>query len=92
VTLARAKVVVDSRAAIMAECGDILLAIQERSIAPSAVHAEIGEVLAGTKPGRTDESEITLYKSVGIAIQDVAAAHLIYNKALQQGVGSAVEI
>ena len=91
-TLARAKVVVDSRAAIMAECGDILLAIDERSIAPSAVHAEIGEVLAGTKPGRTDESEITLYKSVGIAVQDVAAAHLVYHKALKQRVGTTVQI
>lgn len=91
-TLARAKVVVDSRAAIMAECGDILLAIDERSIAPSVVHAEIGEVLAGTKPGRTDESEITLYKSVGIAVQDVAAAHLVYHKALKQRVGTTVEI
>lgn len=91
-TLARAKVVVDSRAAIMAECGDILLAIDERSIAPSVVHAEIGEVLAGTKPGRTDESEITLYKSVGIAVQDVAAAHLVYHKALKQRVGTTVQI
>jgi alanine dehydrogenase len=91
-TLARAKVVVDSRAAIMAECGDILLAIDERSIAPSAVQAEIGEVLAGTKPGRTDESEITLYKSVGIAVQDVAAAHLVYHKALKQRVGTTVQI
>lgn len=91
-TLVRAKVVVDSREAIMAECGDILLAIKERSIAPGAVHAEIGEVLAGIKPGRTAESEITLYKSVGIAIQDVAAAHLIYHKALKQRVGTTVEI
>lgn len=91
-TLARAKVVVDSRDAIMAECGDILLAIEERSIAPGAVYAEIGEVIAGTQPGRTAETEITLYKSVGIAIQDVAAAHLIYHKALKLRVGTRVEI
>ncbi len=51
-TLARAKVVVDSREAIMAECGDILLAIKEGSIAKENIHGEIGEVLAGTKPGR----------------------------------------
>ena len=92
VTLARAKIVVDSREAIMAECGDVLLAIEEKSISPSAIHAEIGEILAGVKPGRTDESEITLYKSIGIAIQDVAAAHLTYEKALRQGVGTTVEI
>jgi alanine dehydrogenase len=91
-TLARAKVVVDSREAIMAECGDILLAIKEGSIAKENIHGEIGEVLAGTKPGRARADEITLYKSVGIAIQDVATANLVYHKALKQGVGTNVEI
>ena len=91
-TLARSKVVVDSREAVMAECGDILLAIKEKSITENSIHAEIGEVLAGTKPGRTSADEITLYKSVGIAIQDVAAAHLIYHKALEKKVGREVEI
>ena len=52
-TLARAKIIVDSRDAIMAECGDILLALKEKSIAENAIHAEIGEVLAKVKPGRT---------------------------------------
>lgn len=92
VTLARAKVVVDSRAAIMAECGDILLAIKENSFAEKDIHAEIGEILAGLKPGRSGRTELTLYKSVGIAIQDVATAHLVYRKALKQGVGTRVEI
>ena len=91
-TLARAKIIVDSRDAIMAECGDILLALKEKSIAENAIHAEIGEVLAKVKPGRTDQDEITLYKSVGIAIQDVAAANLVYRKALDKGVGTTVEI
>jgi alanine dehydrogenase len=91
-TLARSRVVVDSREAIMAECGDILLAVQEKSVPENCIHAEIGEVLAGTKPGRMTDSEITLYKSVGIAIQDVATAHLVYHKALEQHVGTNVEI
>jgi alanine dehydrogenase len=91
-TLARAKIIVDSRDAIMAECGDILLALKEKSIAENAIHAEIGEVLAKVKPGRTDQDEITLYKSVGIAIQDVAAANLVYRKALDKGVGTTVEL
>lgn len=91
-TMARAKVVVDSRAAIMAECGDILLAIKENLISENHIHGEIGEVLAGTKAGRSSASEVTLYKSVGIAIQDVATAHLVYQKALEQGVGTTVEI
>ncbi len=91
-TVKRAKVVVDSREAIMAECGDVLLAIKEGAIREDHVHAEIGEVLAGKRPGRTDTKEITLYKSVGIAIQDVAAAQLVYKKALQQRAGVRVEI
>jgi alanine dehydrogenase len=92
VTLSQAKVVVDSREAIMAECGDILLALKERSVSENVIHAEIGEVLAGTRAGRSNADEITLYKSVGIAIQDVAAAQLVYRKALDQNVGTHVEI
>jgi alanine dehydrogenase len=91
-TLAGAKVVVDSREAIMAECGDILLAIKEKSFTEQDIHGEIGEVLAGTKDGRNNVGEITLYKSVGIAIQDVAAAHLVYQKAVQRKIGTEVEI
>jgi ornithine cyclodeaminase/alanine dehydrogenase-like protein (mu-crystallin family) len=89
-TMARSKVFVDSREAIMAECGDILLALAEKSITADHVQVEIGEVLAGTKPGRTAAEEVTLYKSVGIAIQDVATAQLVYHKALQRGVGADV--
>ncbi len=91
-TLAAAKIVVDSREAIMAECGDILLAIQEKAITANSLHAEIGEVLAGKKPGRTSSDEITLYKAVGIAIQDVATAHLVYRKALERNVGTNIEV
>jgi alanine dehydrogenase len=91
-TVAQSKVVVDSREAIMAECGDIILAIKEKSITEKHLHAEIGEVLAGTKSGRSNAGEITLYKSVGIAIQDVATAQLIYHKALELKVGTNVEV
>jgi len=91
-TLARARVFVDSRDAIMAECGDILLALKEKSIGGNHIHGAIGEVLANIKTGRTAPSELTLYKSVGIAIQDVAAANLVYLKALEKGVGTDVEI
>ena len=91
-TLARATIVVDSREAIMAECGDILLALKEKIIGENTIHAEIGEVLAKTKAARKNTDEITLYKSVGIAIQDVAAANLVYRKALEKGVGTTVEI
>ncbi|HZD39832.1 MAG TPA: hypothetical protein VE131_03870, partial [Terriglobales bacterium] len=91
-TMAGAKVIVDSREAVMAECGDILLALKENSISESQIHGEIGEVLAQMKTGRTRRGEVTLYKSVGIAIQDVAAANLVYRTALQKGIGAHVEI
>ena len=91
-TLAASKIVVDARDAIMAECGDILLAIQEKAITADSIHAEIGEVLAGNKAGRTRTDEITLYKAVGIAIQDVATAHLVYRKALERNVGTNIEV
>ena len=90
--LKRATVVVDSRDAIMAECGDVLLAIKEGTITEDQVQREIGAVLAGQKPGRTSPDELTVYKSVGIAIQDVATARLVYQKALEQKVGVDVEV
>ncbi|MGH7833355.1 MAG: ornithine cyclodeaminase family protein [Candidatus Binatia bacterium] len=91
-TLKRAKIFVDSREAIMVECGDVLLAIKEGAIAADHIAGEIGEVLAGTKPGRSTPNEITLYKSVGVAIQDVATAQLVYRKALEQSAGHEVPI
>jgi len=91
-TMRRAKVVVDSREAVMAECGDVLLAIKEGAITEDHIHAEIGEVLAGKKTGRTSAGEITLYKAVGIAIQDVATAKLVYQTAVEKKVGVNVEI
>src|SRR4030095_13355057 len=57
-TLARAKIIVDSQDAIMAECGDILLALKEKSIAENSIHAEIGEVLAKATPGRTTQDKM----------------------------------
>jgi alanine dehydrogenase len=91
-TLASAKVVVDSREAIMTECGDLLLAIKENLITENHIHGEIGEVLAGKKAGRESAGEVTLYKSVGIAIQDVATAQLLYRKAVEQKIGTDIEI
>jgi alanine dehydrogenase len=72
--LRRAKVYVDSREAAMKESGDV--------IAAGGVFAEIGEVAAGTKLGRQSEEEVTLFKSLGLAVEDVAAAELVHRKAL----------
>ncbi len=91
-TVARARVVVDSRDANFTECGDILVPLQEGRITREQVSDEIGEVIAGTKPGRAGPDQVTIYKSVGIAIEDVATADLIYRKARAQGVGTEVEL
>jgi len=56
------------------------------------VHAELGEVVAGRKPGRTSAAEITVFDSTGTALQDVAAAALVYEKACRRGAGLVVEL
>jgi ornithine cyclodeaminase/alanine dehydrogenase-like protein (mu-crystallin family) len=56
------------------------------------VHAELGEIVAGTRSGRTDEKQITLYKSVGVAVEDAAAAALVLRAARERGVGRTVEL
>ncbi len=91
-TVAHARVVVDSREANFAECGDVLIPLQEARITREQVADEIGEVAAGSKRGRTSPTQVTLFKSVGIAVEDVAAANLIYRKALAKGVGTTVEL
>ncbi|MEY2558511.1 MAG: hypothetical protein QOE34_1936 [Verrucomicrobiota bacterium] len=68
-----ARIYVESREAAMKESGDV--------IASGEIFAEIGEVLAGTKHGRKSEEEITLFKSVGVAVEDIVAAALVYRKA-----------
>ena len=70
----KARIYVESREAATKESGDI--------IAAGEIFAELGEVVAGSKPGRQSEDEITLYKSVGLAIEDIVAADLVYRQAL----------
>jgi alanine dehydrogenase len=73
-TLRRARIFVDSKEAAMRESGDIIAAGQ--------VFAEIGDVIAGARPGRTTADEVTLFKSVGVAVEDVVSADLVYRAAL----------
>ena len=92
-TLRRAsKIVVDSREAALAEAGDILRAIAEGTVSQDCIHAEIGEIAAGLKPGRETDDEITFFKSVGNAAQDVAVAQAVYQRAVEQGIGVEVEL
>ena len=88
----RSKIIADSYDACLKEAGDIIMPIEEGAIDKSHLRAELGEVIIGKKPARTDAREITLFKSNGLAIQDVAAARLVYDKAVQAGIGTSIEL
>lgn len=88
----RSKFVGDSREACFKEAGDLIIPLKEGSIPESHFHAELGDLITGKKEGRTDDKEITLFKSNGIAIQDAATAKLVYEKAVKAGIGVRVEI
>jgi ornithine cyclodeaminase/alanine dehydrogenase-like protein (mu-crystallin family) len=85
--VACAHVVVDSKAAALKESGDIIGGISEGRYPEDHVRAEIGEIAAGRRPGRTSVEEITLYKSLGLAIEDLAAAQLAYQRARESNRG-----
>jgi alanine dehydrogenase len=84
------KVVVDS----LEQCatiGDLHHALEKRVMTRSDVHAELAEVVSGKKPGRTSDDEITIFDSTGVALEDVAAAAVVYERAVREGGGSAIE-
>jgi ornithine cyclodeaminase len=91
-TVARSKVVVDSRSACLAEAGDIIIPLNESLIDESHIHGEIGEIAAGTISGRETDQEITFFKSVGLAVQDVAVASVVMRRAKELGLGRDIEI
>jgi ornithine cyclodeaminase len=90
--ISRAKVVVDLRATVMAEAGDLVQAIESGAFSLESIHAELGEVVNGERTGRESPREITLFKSVGNAAQDVAVAGRILDAAIEQDVGTLLEI
>ena len=95
-TVRDAVVVVESRDAALAAppSGAVELhrAIEAGVIKPDHVHAELGELVSGDRPGRTDETQLTLYKSVGVAVQDAAAAALVLETARRRGIGHDVDL
>jgi alanine dehydrogenase len=91
-TVARARVVVDARAAAWAEAGELVLTRDEGLIGADHIVAELGEIALGHAAGRTDAEQITLFKSVGNAVQDAATAQAAYARARALGLGTAVEL
>ena len=90
-TMATARIFVDRRESALNEAGDYLLAAKEGAIGPENILGEIGELLTGAKQGRTSEDQITLFKSLGLAIEDVVCAEYLYQKAQAQNIGSWVD-
>jgi alanine dehydrogenase len=95
-TFREALLVVESRSATLAPppagSNDIAMAIAEGAMTPEHVHAELGELVSGARPGRADPSQITLYKSVGVAVQDAAAAAMVLEAARKAGVGRTIDL
>jgi ornithine cyclodeaminase len=89
--VAEASLFVDRRESTLAESGDYLAAVQERGIGPDHIRAELGELLVGSHPGRSSAAEITLFKSLGIAVEDLAAAELCVARARERGLGTEVD-
>lgn len=87
-TMAAARIFVDRRESALNESGDYLLAAKEGLVSPESIVGEIGELLTGAKSGRTSTSEITLFKSLGLAIEDVACADYLFRKAIAQDMGT----
>ena len=91
-TVLRAKVVIDHREASLAEAGDLLIPLRQGLMSEEHIYAELGEIAARTKPGRESDDEITFFKSVGVAVQDVAAAAEALEEAKRLGLGTEVAL
>jgi ornithine cyclodeaminase len=90
--VARSRLIVDRRESTLAESGDFLIPRAEGAFGDDHIAGELGDVLLGRLPGRRSDDEVTLFKSLGIAIEDLAAAHYIYSRALATGSGVSVPL
>jgi len=91
-TVVRARVFVDERRAALAEAGDLIVPREQGMMTEAQIAGELGELVAGRVAGRTDHDQITLFKSVGLAAQDVATAQMAYTRARALGLGTEVRL
>ncbi|MCQ1536322.1 alanine dehydrogenase [Methanosarcina sp. KYL-1] len=89
--LIRSKIIVDDMVQAL-HSGEVNVPLSKHYISENDIHAQLGEVIAGKKPGRTSEDEITIFDSTGLAIQDVATAHMVYERAVKEGLGREVRM
>lgn len=86
--VARSRLFVDSRTGALNEAGDIVLAIKDGRIGPDHIKGELGEVVSGRVRGRAAPGDVTFFKSLGMAVEDIAAAHLAFTRAQERGLGT----
>lgn len=91
-TVQRSLFVADNREACLAEAGDLIIPMKEGLFDKTHIVCELGQVIAGQVPGRTSAEQITLFKSVGLALQDVSAAARVYALAREKGVGQEIPL
>ncbi|HEY4346772.1 MAG TPA: ornithine cyclodeaminase family protein [Gaiellaceae bacterium] len=91
-TMAEGSLFVDRRESTLNEAGDYLFAMREGAIGPEHIRAELGEILIGAAQGRTSETELTIFKSLGLAVEDLAAAEHVLRRAEAENVGVEVEL
>jgi ornithine cyclodeaminase/alanine dehydrogenase len=91
-TVKRAKIVVDTKEGALAETGDLIIPLRNGVISEGSIYAELHEIVARVKLGRTSETEITCWKAVGLALEDAAVAKLAYDEAKKEKVGTEVEL
>jgi len=88
----RSKFIGDSKEACFKEAGDIIIPMQEGAVDESHFYADLGEIITGKKDARINDKEVTIFKSNGLAVQDAAAAKLVYDRAIENGIGVEIEI
>ena len=87
-TVKRARIVVDTYEGCLAESGDLLIPMRTGQLSEDSIHADLGEIVLGQKPGRMRDDEITLFESVGFALEDLVTARLAYQRAKERGIGT----
>lgn len=90
--LVRSRLFVDRRESALNEAGDVLIPLAEGAITDAHILGEVGELLLGQAAGRQSPTDVTLFKSLGLAVEDVAAAHLVWSEAERRNVGMVVEL
>jgi ornithine cyclodeaminase len=83
---------VDRRESAEAEAGDYRAALDRGAIGPDHIRAELGEVVIGAHPGRTSPEEVTVFRSLGLAVEDLAAAEYVVQRARKEGAGTEVPL